>query len=124
VLVVFLVADIAGAPTRVDELPFSTVYAYCVPSVTCGIPWWGALAGFHGGVAVAFAVPGYNAAFEAGFQSDGGVKASVTSTYSQAGVDGVLRLGAFDFLAEEGDGVVGDVVVEPGEDCSGFVGGG
>jgi hypothetical protein len=75
-------------------------------------------------VAVAFAVPAYNAAFEAGFQSDGGVQASVTSTNSQAGVDGVLRLGAFDFLAEEGDGVVGDVVVEPGEDCSGFVGGG
>ena len=32
--------------------------------------------------------------------------------------------GGLDVAGEEGGGVVGDVVVQPGEDCAGFVGGG
>lgn len=33
----------------------------------------------------------------------------------------VGRCGGFDGVVEEGDGVVGDVVVQPGEDGAGFI---
>lgn len=90
--------------------------------MSCRVARWDALPGLERGVAVAFAVTGYHYAFQAGLERDGDIEASVAAAYGEPGGDGVLWVDVLDGFVEEGDGVVGDIVVQPGEDCAGFVG--
>lgn len=63
-------------------------------------------------------------AFEPGFGGEGGEKACVAFADGEAGGEGGGRGGGFEVVVEEGVDVVGDVVVQPDENCAGFVGGG
>ena len=60
--------------------------------------------------------------FEADFRSDSGEEGGVSFADGEAGGEGGAGGGRFDSVVEEGHNVVKDVVVKPGEDCSGFVG--
>ena len=60
--------------------------------------------------------------FEAGFGGEGGEKASEAFADGEAGGERVGWGGWLDSIVEEGDDVVADVVVEPGEYGAGFVG--
>ena len=60
--------------------------------------------------------------FETAFGGDGGEEAGVAFADGEARLEGGDWGGRLDGVVEEGDDVVGDVVVEPGEDAAGFVG--
>ena len=59
--------------------------------------------------------------FEAGFGGYGGEEAGIAFADGEAGGEGFGRGGGFDGVIEEGDDIVRDVVVKPGEYYSGFV---
>lgn len=60
--------------------------------------------------------------FETRFRSECCEKTGIAFADSETGREGVGGSGRFDSIVEEGHDVVGDVEVEPGEDCAGFVG--
>ena len=112
--------DVAGAPAGVDEFPFAVVDLDRVPRVVAAFRRDGRV-GRQGGVAEAFAVAADDEAFEAGFGGEGGEEAGVAFADGEAGLQRGGGRGGFDGVVEEGDGVVGDVVVQPGEDGAGFI---
>ena len=59
---------------------------------------------------------------EAGFGGEGGEEASVAFANGEAGGECIGGGGGLDSIVEEGDDVVADVVVEPGEYYAGSVG--
>lgn len=61
--------------------------------------------------------------FEAGFGGEGSEEAGVAFADREAGGEGAGGVGGFNGFVAEGDDVVGDVVVEPGENGSSLVGG-
>lgn len=86
--------------------------------------WRAPLPFFEGAEAVAFAVTADNNAVQTRCAGDGFVDFCV------AFADGFSRKDCFcrceasgDAVVEEAVDIVGDVVVAPGEDCAGFVGG-
>ena len=64
----------------------------------------------------------YDYTFEAGFTSYGCKEASVAFANCETRGKGRCWGGGFNGIVKEGYNVVGYVVVEPGEDCAGFVG--
>lgn len=119
----FVEADVARAPAGVDEFPFAVVDFDGVPGVVHAFGGDG-LTRFERGETGAFAVAGYDEGFEAGFCGEGGEEAGVAFADGEACGEGVGWGGGLDAVVAEGFDVVGDVMVEPGEDCAGLVGGG
>jgi len=72
-------------------------------------------------VAVAFAVAGDCDCFETGVEGEVGEERGVAFADCEACVERGDRSGRVQVAGEEGVAVVGDVVVEPGEDGAGFV---
>ena len=60
--------------------------------------------------------------FETAFGGDGGEETRVAFADGEARLEGGEWGRRLDGVVEEGDDVIGDVVVEPGEDAAGFVG--
>lgn len=113
-------ADVAGTPAGVNEFPFAVVDFDGVPRVALGHRGDGR-AWREGGEAVAFSVAADDDGFEAGFGGYGGEEAGIAFANGEAGGKGFGRGGGFDGVVEEGDDIVRDVVMKPGEDRSGFV---
>ena len=114
--------DVSSAPARVDEFPLPVIDSNRVPRMPLRLlrdrrAWR------EGRETIPFPMAADNKGFEPRFCSNGGEEGSVAFADGEAGRKGGGRSGGFDSVVEEGDGVVGDVVVEPGEDCAGFVGG-
>ncbi len=59
--------------------------------------------------------------FKASFGCYGGEEAGIAFADSEAGGEGGSWGGWFDGVIEEGNDVVGYIVMKPGEDCSGFI---
>lgn len=110
-----------SAPACINEFPFAVIDLDGVPSVSAVFDWnW--LARLEGREASAFAMAANDKGFEAGFRCDGGEEASVAFADGKACAEGVGGSGGFDSIVAEGDDIVGDIVMEPGEDSTGLVG--
>lgn len=115
--------DVAGAPASIDDLPLAVINFDCVPGVIgiLGGEWDTWFKGFV--TAEAFAVAAYDNRFHASFSSYGCVEACVAFAHGKTGIEGGCGGGGFEVVTEEGDDVVCHIVVEPGEDTAGLVGG-
>ena len=114
----------ASAPAGVDKLPLAVVDAYGVPCVA-GCVFRGAWPTWFGRVvAVAFAVTAHDHSLQACALGDGMEDPGVAFADGLAAEDHLAgALSARDAIVEEAIDVVGDVVVLPGEDGAGLVGG-
>ncbi len=113
-------ADVAGAPAGVDELPFTVVNLDGVPGVGAVFGRDG-LAGLEWRETGAFAVPADDERLETGFGGEGSEETGVTFADGEAGGQSPGGSRGSDGVVAEGDDVVGDIMVEPGEDSSGLV---
>lgn len=111
-----------GAPARIYELPFAVVDLDGVPSV--GAVFGGdRFAWLEGREAGAFPVAADDERFEASLACNGGEETSVAFADREASGESAGWRGRFDCVVAKGDDVVGNVMVEPGEDGAGLVSG-
>ena len=117
--------DDAGAPAAVDQLPAAR---HAAVREVDGVPGVAGAEGGHrgaggeGSVAVAFAVAADDEGLETAVGGEGGEEAGVAFADGEAALKRAGRRGGLDIVGEEGVDVVGDVIMEPGEDASRLVG--
>lgn len=122
VLVVRLAAaaDVASAPAAIDELPFAVIDFDGVPCVAL---FFGRerCVGLQSGETIAFSVASDDDRFEPDLGGERGEESGVAFADGESGCESVGWCGGLHGVVEEGDDVVGDVVVQPSEYSSGFV---
>ena len=119
--VAFLPADRARAPGRIHQLPAAVVEPDGRPGVVAGVCRHGGV-GSQRLVPESFAVPADDDALEPGVRRERGVQAGVPLAHGNAGGKGRGRRRLLDGAVEVVVRVVGDVVVQPGEDDARLVG--
>ena len=112
---------VAGAPAAVDQLPLAVVDAHRVPRVARGVGWDGR-ARPQRCVAVAFAVPADDDAFEACGRRERCEERGVAFADGEPAAQRAGGCRGLHVVGEEGFGVIVDVVVQPSEDGTRFVG--
>lgn len=115
-----LAGDVARAPAAVDQFPFAVVDLHCVPGVVAALCRY-ALAWRERCMPVPFTMSAHHDTFHARFSRQRSKETSIAFADCETGLQHRGGRGGFDGVVEEGDGVVGDIVVEPGEDRTGFI---
>ena len=116
-------ADVAGSPATVDEFPFVGVDFDGVPGMGGVFAWDGSVGGEESETET-FAMAPNDKAFEAGFAGQGGKEAGVTFADGKAGRESGCWGAGLNGIIEKSNYVVRDVMMEPSEDCAGFIGSG
>lgn len=113
-------ADVPSTPTAIDKLPFAVIDLDGVPCVALGFRRQGC-ARRQSSETIAFSMASNDYRFEPGLGGESREEGGVAFADGKSCREGVGRSRGFDSVVEEGDDVVGDVVVKPGEDSTGFV---
>ena len=115
-----LAGDVARAPAAVDQFPLPVVDLDCVPGVVAAL-WRHALAWPQSCMPIPFPMSANHDTFHARFGRQRCEEPSIALADCETGLEHRGGRGGFDSVVEEGDGVVRDIVVEPGEDRAGFI---
>ena len=118
-----LAGDVSSTPAGVDEFPLPVIDSDRIPGMPLRLTRDRG-AGREGRETVSFPVPTDDKGFKPRFCGDGGEEGGIAFTDGETSGESGGGGGWFDGVIEEGDGVVGDVMVEPGKYRAGFVGGG
>ena len=116
--------DVAGAPAGVDGFPIAIVDFHGIPGVV-GILCRNRRAGCErGGESKALAMATYHYGLKTSFCGKSSEEACVAFTDGEAAGECGSGCGRFDSVVEEGNHVVLDIVMQPGEYTASLIGGG
>lgn len=115
-----LAADVAGAPTGIDEFPLAVVNFHGAPSMVSALGWdqttrWNRIK------AVSLTVTANHDTPHSGFAGDGGEETGIAFADCQTAGEGRCRGRRLNAIVEEGVDIVRYIMMKPCEDDTGLV---